>query len=464
MEEIKSIESDRTIEENAESRSTLVVLSSHNDMIKIHLVSSDKWAQFAQSINSSESFSSKLKIKDNIIDVNQLTKNLDINEIKQTAIKALLDDDSNNIYQYPLIEISQLDKISQDENDENHSEEDYGMYDRRRNQKLTSRQLIFEKKINESYLTSKELSLKLNLSISQINKLKRNPMSRIIDGPNRRFIKPTIKEGKLIRNTIFEFMENSNNAYDAKEVSDYVNNSLNTTYPVYFIRNIMKNELKLSFKRVNPRPNRINIEKLKWTRLLFIVNFCKAITANTLIVNIDEASINRHITKNYSWTIKGKQWEALNTPFTGSTSICMAICSNGSWICLLTNQTFNSNRFLVFFEYLEDWLKCNKYFNYEEILLIMDNCSIHKTEAIKNKINNKDIKLMYLPPYTPQWAPIEDCFALIKNKLRNSKIKNTINLSLKRNYNYIYDWIKWVTSSSVKKMYLKLLTKWRSNR
>ena len=112
--------------------------------------------------------------------------------------------------------------------------------------------------------------------------------------------------------------------------------------------------------------------------------------------------IKRHFKRNYGCSIKDQGWEVINTPFNRYNCICMVICFNGSWIYLLTNQTLDSNRFIIFFEYFEDWLQNNKRFNYSEVLLIMDNCSIHKTDKIKNKINDKAIKLMNLPPYTPQ--------------------------------------------------------------
>lgn len=51
--------------------------------------------------------------------------------------------------------------------------------------------------------------------------------------------------------------------------------------------------------------------------------------------------------------------------------------------------------------------------------VIMDNCSIHKGEEIKVLIEAAGATLIYLPPYSPDFSPIENCFSKIKNTLRS---------------------------------------------
>ncbi|WP_256875072.1 transposase [Nostoc sp. C052] len=45
--------------------------------------------------------------------------------------------------------------------------------------------------------------------------------------------------------------------------------------------------------------------------------------------------------------------------------------------------------------------------------LIMDNCSIHKSGEIE-KIIATGAKLIYLPPYSPDFSPIDSCRSKIK--------------------------------------------------
>jgi transposase len=50
--------------------------------------------------------------------------------------------------------------------------------------------------------------------------------------------------------------------------------------------------------------------------------------------------------------------------------------------------------------------------------VIMDNCSIHKGNTIKTLIENAGAMLLYLPTYSPEFNPIENCWSKIKSILR----------------------------------------------
>jgi len=49
----------------------------------------------------------------------------------------------------------------------------------------------------------------------------------------------------------------------------------------------------------------------------------------------------------------------------------------------------------------------------------MDNCSIHLGEEIEAWIAEAGAHLIYLPPYSPDFSPIENCWSKIKNILRS---------------------------------------------
>jgi len=48
----------------------------------------------------------------------------------------------------------------------------------------------------------------------------------------------------------------------------------------------------------------------------------------------------------------------------------------------------------------------------------MDNCSIHKDPEIEALITQAGARLIYLPPYSPDFSPIENCWSKIKSILR----------------------------------------------
>ena len=73
---------------------------------------------------------------------------------------------------------------------------------------------------------------------------------------------------------------------------------------------MMKIELNLTYKRVKTRPNNVDFNKINASRQLFAIKISKLIKISSLVINIDETSINRHIKSSYSWSKKGKANEA----------------------------------------------------------------------------------------------------------------------------------------------------------
>ncbi|HEY9628616.1 MAG TPA: transposase, partial [Coleofasciculaceae cyanobacterium] len=52
-------------------------------------------------------------------------------------------------------------------------------------------------------------------------------------------------------------------------------------------------------------------------------------------------------------------------------------------------------------------------------VLVMDNCSIHKNnEELEALVAAAGARIIYLPPYSPDFSPIENCWSKIKSILR----------------------------------------------
>jgi transposase len=56
-------------------------------------------------------------------------------------------------------------------------------------------------------------------------------------------------------------------------------------------------------------------------------------------------------------------------------------------------------------------------------LVIMDNLGAHKVEGVREKIEACGAGLIYLPPYSPDFNPIEQVWAKVKPWLRSAKAR-----------------------------------------
>jgi transposase len=56
-------------------------------------------------------------------------------------------------------------------------------------------------------------------------------------------------------------------------------------------------------------------------------------------------------------------------------------------------------------------------------LVLIDNLSAHKPDIIREQIEQRGASLHFLPPYSPDWNPIELCWAKVKAALRAAKAR-----------------------------------------
>ena len=56
-------------------------------------------------------------------------------------------------------------------------------------------------------------------------------------------------------------------------------------------------------------------------------------------------------------------------------------------------------------------------------IVVMDNLGAHKVDGIAMAIQARGARLVYLPPYSPDWSPIEPCWSKLKTCLRAAKAR-----------------------------------------
>ena len=56
-------------------------------------------------------------------------------------------------------------------------------------------------------------------------------------------------------------------------------------------------------------------------------------------------------------------------------------------------------------------------------VVVMDNLPAHKVEGVRSLIEAAGAELLYLPPYSPDFNPIEQAWSKIKQQLRSAKAR-----------------------------------------
>ncbi|KAI2669605.1 transcriptional regulator family: Helix-turn-helix [Penicillium roqueforti] len=92
----------------------------------------------------------------------------------------------------------------------------------------------------------------------------------------------------------------------------------------------------------------------------------------------------------------------------------------------------------VFEDFIEQLLQhCNRW-PAPKSVLIMDNASFHRTEKLQQMCSDSGVKLVYLPPYSPDLNPIEEFFSELKQFIKRKWIEYEVNPD--QGFNNFLEW------------------------
>lgn len=118
----------------------------------------------------------------------------------------------------------------------------------------------------------------------------------------------------------------------------------------------------------------------------------------------DEAFFRRESTVTRGWYPRGSKTE-IQCPMTfEKVGACGAVNPRNGSLYSLTFDGFDSDTFIYYLTWLLGVFKTQK-----KIVIVLDNASPHKSHKVKEFVekNKNRLKLLYLPPYSPDLNPIE---------------------------------------------------------
>lgn len=137
------------------------------------------------------------------------------------------------------------------------------------------------------------------------------------------------------------------------------------------------------------------------------------------MVFLDESGVNTNLTRLYGRTLSSQRavdHTPLNTPQT--TTVLSSIRLDGEKAFTTYQGGTSGERFVQYLkETLLPTLKPGD-------IVVMDNMRSHHVKAVRELLEGKGMKVLYLPPYSPDLNPIEKMWSKMKALLRGWKIQN----------------------------------------
>jgi transposase len=135
-------------------------------------------------------------------------------------------------------------------------------------------------------------------------------------------------------------------------------------------------------------------------------------------VSVDECSTNVSLRPLYAWSPRGER------------ALCSAPRNGGANVTLLSSMALSgmgpslavegASTRAVFEAYVEEALVPSLRSGQA---VVMDNLTAHKGERVRDLIEERGCEFVYLPPYSPDFNPIEQAFSKLKASLRRAEAR-----------------------------------------
>jgi transposase len=160
------------------------------------------------------------------------------------------------------------------------------------------------------------------------------------------------------------------------------------------------------------------VERDEWLRAAWRVTVAREIATDRLVF-VDEMGANTSLASLYAWSPRGERARCSVPRNRGpNTTLLASMTSEGMGACLAVEGATTR---IVFEAYIEKVLLPS--LRYGQVV-VMDNLSAHKGERIRELIESAGCKLFYLPPYSPDFSPIEEAFSKVKGLLRKAEARS----------------------------------------
>jgi transposase len=137
------------------------------------------------------------------------------------------------------------------------------------------------------------------------------------------------------------------------------------------------------------------------------------------LVFVDEMGTNTSLSPLYGWSRQGERAYCSVPRNRGkNTTLLSSMSTEGMGPSLAVEGATNREVFETYVEQvLAPTLRRGQ-------VVVMDNLTAHKGERVRELIEQEGCELLYLPPYSPDFNPIEEAFSKIKGLMRKAEARS----------------------------------------
>lgn len=146
------------------------------------------------------------------------------------------------------------------------------------------------------------------------------------------------------------------------------------------------------------------------------------------LVYVDESGFEAHTYRPYAWSKKGNKSYGERHGSHGKRTNLIAAKRKKSLLAPVLYETSTTTG------WFNHWLEKHLF---KELnpgsTIIMDNARFHNKEKIRELLEKTGHQVLFLPPYSPDFNPIEQDFAIMKKRRKNAEPETTID-EIVKNY------------------------------
>ena len=186
------------------------------------------------------------------------------------------------------------------------------------------------------------------------------------------------------------------------------------------IHNIIKNKLGYHYLKTCKKSNFLKTDLGIFSCLTFIKIIYKSLVNGFDLIFVDESTVRLNNSSFKCWRHYSEQiYFGKNN--SGKINLILSVTKNEIFHYQLIEENTNSTIFLNFMKSLNDKIKKMKEKNY---ILIMDNCTIHKSEDLIKYYKDEKINIIFNVQYCSFFNCVELCFRALKKALSYKLLEN----------------------------------------